>query len=122
MAAQSVTVDRREYHHASCHFNRPIVAWRRMVRPRTLVLNEVDRELTLARLKPGSEEERHESMVALHTVNRCACPSARCVCPTAISSHARRAFLSAGASDLFGTAPRRARVVCHLGQIYRSKL
>jgi hypothetical protein len=37
-------------------------------------------------------------------------------------SHARRACVSAGASDLFGTAPGCARIVCHLGQIYRSQL
>jgi hypothetical protein len=33
------------YHHASHHYNRPSGAWRRMVRPRTLVLNGVDRKL-----------------------------------------------------------------------------
>ncbi len=63
--------------------------------------------------------ERHESMVDLRVVRGCARRSARCLCPAAISGHARRPCRTAGARNYHRIFKRRARFVCHLGQIHR---
>jgi hypothetical protein len=50
-------------------------------------------------MRINSEEERHESMVALCVVGCFACRSARCLCPAAIPGHTRRPCCTAGARN-----------------------